>query len=115
MAPARQAAADARLELPATLAARAAVRRAEGRGSDGADWAFVSTMHAAAPPLPPPAAPAALTPAGAPPVFDTLDALEASVPPPIDDGRGERPAHGQPAHRPSRLTQCCRRPQSGRC
>ena len=83
----RQAAHDARLHLPASNAARAAVRVAEGHGNDGADWAYVSEMHAA-PWASLAAPPTSVAPrsAAAPAPITSLEALRASVPPPRTDG-----------------------------
>lgn len=72
------AAGDAGLNLAATQAARAVVWRAEGLGLDGADWAVVSQMHAAPPPVPRAAAPETKQR-----VFSSLAELTASVPAPL--------------------------------
>ena len=73
-------AATARLRLPTTAAARAAVSKAAGLSRDGADWASVALQHQE-PPAAPPAAAAASAAAPREP-FRSLAALEASLPPP---------------------------------
>ena len=109
-----QAAHGVGLQLPASSAARTAVRRAEGHAHDTADWAYVSEMHAAPwAALPPAALPS--TPAGAlSRPFERLDELRASVPPPRTDvtelrsetGRTRTHAATTPAHlsRPRKLS-----------
>lgn len=76
-------AAAARLALPATAAARAAVSRAAALGRDDADWASVALQHPTPPhstAAQPPSAAAARAAPAAP--FRALAALEAAVPPP---------------------------------
>ena len=86
-----QAAKGVGLSLPASAAARAAVRRAEGMGVDGADWAHVSEMHAcemhaSSPLLKLPSYPPSHPPHASPPApLPTLASLHASVPPPRSD------------------------------